>query len=64
MKLVFTLKDLVKYIIFIGVIYTILKMIPSQKLYQRDLILIVVVIIGGFLSVDYFYNKETFANTE
>jgi len=64
MKLIFTLKDLVKYIIFIGVVYTILKLIPSQKLYQKDLFLIVIVIVSVFLLVDYFNKKETFENID
>ena len=67
MKLVFTLKDLVKYVIFIGVVYTILNIIPSQKLYQTYLILIVIVIVGGFLLVDCFYKTgetENFENSD
>jgi len=64
MKLVFTLKDLVKYIIFIGVVYTILNMLPSEKLCKRDMILIVLVIVGGFLLLDSYYKTEGFVNIQ
>lgn len=62
MKTVFTLKDLVKYTIFIGVVYALFKLIPSQPFSQRDLILIVAVIGIGFVFIDCYSSKEGFAD--
>jgi len=62
MKTVFTLKDLVKYTIFIGVVYALFKLIPSQQFSQRDLILIVAVIGIGFVFIDCYSSKEGFAD--
>jgi hypothetical protein len=63
MKTVFTLKDLVKYAIFIGVVYALMRMIPSQEMSTRDIVLIVAVISVGFIFVDCLSsNSESFAN--
>lgn len=64
----FSTKDIVKYLIVVGLIYYILKIIPSQQMTNRDLILLIVVIGLGFVSVDCLFFKknqsETFANQE
>jgi len=62
MKLVFTLKDLVKYVIFIFIVYTILKMVPSQKLVTADVFLIICIVIGTFILIDYLYKNKYFLN--
>ena len=36
MKTIFTLKDSVKYIIFIGIVYTLMRIIPSQNISTKD----------------------------
>jgi hypothetical protein len=61
MKTVFKLKDLVKYIVFIGVVYALFKLIPSQPFNQRDLILIVSVISFGFIFIDCYSRTEGFS---
>jgi hypothetical protein len=64
----FSTKDIVKYLIVAGLIYSILKMIPSQQIANKDLILIMVIITVGFVSVDCMFFKksksEGFANEE
>jgi uncharacterized membrane protein YcaP (DUF421 family) len=62
MKIVFTLKDFVKYIIFIGIVYTLMKIIPSQEITTIDLILIVYVISIGFIVIDCLSNSDSFVN--
>jgi hypothetical protein len=62
MKLVFTLKDLVKYVIFIFIVYTILKMVPSQKLVTADVFLIICIVFGTFVLIDYLYKNTYFLN--
>ena len=52
MKTIFTLKDLVKYVIFISIIYTLMIIIPSQKIATRDIVLIVAIISIGFIFID------------
>lgn len=61
MKTNFTLKDLVKYAIFVGVIYALIKIIPSQEIKEKDLVLLVLVITIGFIFVD-CYNTEKFTD--
>ena len=59
-------KDLIKYLIVIGLIYAILKVIPNQPLENKDLILVMVIIVIGFVCVDCFFFKkmgENFFNT-
>jgi hypothetical protein len=58
---VFTTRDIVKYLIISGVIYTILKLIPSSKLMEKDLILLLSIITVGFICLDCMFNKN---NTE
>ena len=54
-----TSKDLIKYVIIIGILYTILKIMPSQKLTNKDIILLVVVILIIFIIIDYKCFKST-----
>lgn len=60
----FSKKDYVKYFIIGGLVYYILKKVPAQQLSNRDMILILSVIILGFVSIDCMFskNKEGFAN--
>ena len=62
----FSTKDIIKYLIVAGLIYTILKMIPSQQISVKDLVLVMVIIIIGFVSVDCLFLKksEGFANEQ
>ena len=53
-------KDLIKYLIIIGILYTILKIMPSQKLNNKDIVLLVVVILIIFIIIDYkCFKSET-----
>lgn len=54
----FSTKDIVKYLIVAGLIYSILKMIPSQQIINKDLILIMGIIIIGYVSIDCMFFKE------
>ena len=49
---VFSTKDIVKYLIVAGLVYTILKMIPSVQMNNKDLILVLAVITIGFVMID------------
>jgi len=51
--------DMVKYVIVIGLVYTILKLVPSQDLSNKDLLLIILVIAFGLVCVDCFVFKKT-----
>jgi len=51
--------DMVKYIVVIGLVYTILKLVPSQDLSNKDLLLIILVIAFGLVCVDCFVFKKT-----
>ena len=62
MKLFFTLKDLVKYGIFIFIVYTILKIVPSQQIFSKDLFLIICIVLGSFVLVDHLYKNKYFLN--
>jgi hypothetical protein len=62
MKIVFTLKDLVKYIIFIGIVYTLIIKISSQNISTMDLILIVSIISIGFILINCLSNLDSFTN--
>jgi hypothetical protein len=60
----FTSKDIVRYLIVVGLIYTILKVIPSQQMANKDVILLLGIIIFGFVSIDCIFfknNRENFA---
>jgi len=48
----FSTNDMVKYLIVSGLIYTILKIIPSIQMNNKDLILVLVIITIGFIMVD------------
>ena len=60
MKLFFTLKDLVKYVIFIFIVYTILKLVPSQQIFSKDIFLIICVVFSSFILVDNLYQNKYF----
>ena len=63
MKTVVSLKDLIKYLIFISIVYTLMIIIPSQKIITKDLILIVSIIFIGFVLIDCLCsNSELFTN--
>jgi ElaB/YqjD/DUF883 family membrane-anchored ribosome-binding protein len=63
MKTVVSLKDLIKYVIFISIVYTLMIIIPSQKIITKDLILIVSIIFIGFVLMDCLCsNSELFTN--
>jgi hypothetical protein len=65
MKTIFTLKDLVKYVIFISIIYTLMIIIPSQKISTRDIVLIVAIISIGFIFIDCLDGKlDSFDNLD
>jgi hypothetical protein len=65
MTTVFTLNDLVKYIIFIGIIYGLMIIIPSQEISKINLILIVSIIYIGFILLDCLNNNsESFSDTD
>ena len=57
-------KDLVKYLVVFGLVYSILKMIPNQQLSNKDLVLVMIIITLGFICIDciFFKNHESFAN--
>jgi len=60
----FTLTDLIKYIIFIGIIYGLIIIIPSQEISKINLILIVSIIYIGFILLDCLNNNsESFSDT-
>lgn len=56
--------DMVKYVVVLGLVYTILKLVPSQDLSNKDLLLIILVVAFGLVCVDCFIfkNSERFAN--
>ncbi len=48
----FSTKDIVKYLVVAGLVYTILKMIPSIQMSNKDLILVLAIITIGFIMID------------
>jgi hypothetical protein len=62
----FSTKDIVKYIIVGGLVYAILKMIPSVQLANKDLMLLLAIITVGFVCLDCLFLKKTegFANND
>lgn len=58
----FTTKDIVKYLVIGGLIYAILRMIPSQQIANKDLLLVMGVVTIGFITIDCLFVKEGFAN--
>lgn len=55
---VFSTKDVVKYLIIIGLVYAILKLFPSQQISTKDLILIMIIITICFIYVEVFIFKK------
>jgi hypothetical protein len=53
------IKNIIKYIIVVGLIYTILKKIPSQKINDKDILIIVAIIFFTFLTYDSIFKKPT-----
>ncbi len=64
----FSTKDMVKYLIVGGLVYAILKMIPSVQLANKDLMLLLAIITVGFVCLDCLFLKQTktegFANED
>ncbi len=64
----FSTKDMVKYLIVGGLVYAILKMIPSVQLADKDLMLLLAIITVGFVCLDCLFLKknstEGFANDD
>jgi hypothetical protein len=58
-------KLLIKYLIVIGLVYSILKIVPSQQINNKDILLILGIISIGFILLDSFSNttNESFADT-
>ena len=59
-------KNLLKYSIFTGIIYSILKSLPDNKLKNKDMLLVIFIIISGFVSLDCLLNDnvEKMTNTD
>ena len=55
----FSIKYFVKYLIIVGLIYSILKMVPSQQISQKDITLIIATALIGFISLDSFLCKKS-----
>ena len=55
----FSTKDIVKYLIVAGLIYSILKMIPAEQMNNKDIILVLAIISIGFVSVDCIFFKSS-----
>lgn len=61
----FSSKDIIKYIIVLGIIYTILKIMPLQNLNNKDIILLLIIIMFIFIIIDYKcfkFNNELFTD--
>jgi hypothetical protein len=60
------MNDALKYIVVAGIILSILKLVPSKPLENKDIVLIMSIIIVGFIFLDvmYIHKKEGFANQE
>ena len=54
----FCTKDIVKYLIVSGIIYAILKMLPSTQLADKDLLLLLLIITIGFICLDCLFIKN------
>ena len=52
----------IKYIIIIGLLYLILKKFPNNEIKKKDIILIIIVILIGFIFIDYLFIKKTINN--
>jgi hypothetical protein len=60
-------RTLIKYVIIIGLIYAILRMVPAETLANKDMLLIIAVIIIGFVCLECLFKDkseedEDFAN--
>ena len=47
-----TAKNCIKYLIFAGVIYSVLKIVPTQKLSNMEMTVLIVIILLGIFSLD------------
>jgi hypothetical protein len=54
-----SINDTIKYLIIAGIIYSILKMIPAQPMQDKDLLLIVAIIVITFISMEQYLFKKT-----
>lgn len=59
----FSTNNLIKYLLAIGLIYAIFKIVPTQKLSDRDLLLVLGVVGLGLVFIDCGF-KESFADTD
>jgi hypothetical protein len=60
-------KNIIKYLIVVGILYTILKTMPTQKLSNKDIVLLLFIMMFIFITIDYkcFKNKsEAFTNVD
>jgi hypothetical protein len=60
--------NMVKYLIILGIIYSLLKLVPDQQIENRDLFLVLAIIIFTFYTVDHIFIKtdnirDDFLNT-
>ena len=62
MKIDFTLKDFIKYVVFIGIFYSLLQLIPTQPINKKDMLLIVVIASIVFIIFDYYSCVELLTN--
>jgi hypothetical protein len=58
-------KLLIKYLIVVGLVYAILKIVPSQTINNKDILLILGIVSFGFIILDYCSSNmpENFADT-
>ena len=57
------LKKCVKYVMFGGITYIILKMVPSKKVSEKEIIFITLIVIAATVSLDCLTkNKEKFTD--
>ena len=63
-----TVKNCVKYLIFAGVIYGVLKIVPTQKLTNIEMTILIIIILLGIFSLDCLtvskQNKEGMSNAK
>ena len=63
-----TVKNCVKYLIFAGVIYGVLKIVPTQKLTNIEMSILIIIILLGIFSLDCLtvskQNKEGMSNAK
>ena len=48
----------IKYLIILGILYTLLKIVPNPKLQHKDIILILFIVVFTIYSVDYKNNNK------